>query len=80
MLKEKKINSIDVIGIAKEKKRDVRFDKVYDKNGIVDFEKNDKCFFFSKNLEMKHIDLLFPLIRKEEEERSDLHHLITLTE
>ena len=50
MLKEKKINSIDVIGIAKGKKRDVRFDKVYDKNGIVDFEKNDKCFFFLQKL------------------------------
>ncbi len=50
LLKEKKINSIDVIGIAKGKKRDVRFDKIYDKNGIVDFEKNDKCFFFLQKL------------------------------
>ncbi len=50
LLKEKKINSIDVIGIAKGKKRNVRFDKIYDKNGIVDFEKNDKCFFFLQKL------------------------------
>ena len=69
-----------MIGIAKGKKKDVRFDKVYDKNGIVDLKKMISVSFFSKNLEMKHIDLLFPLIKKEEEERSDLHHLITLTE
>ena len=69
-----------MIGIAKGKKGMFDLIKFMTKTVLKILKKMISVSFSPKNLEMKHIDLLFPLIRKEEEERSDLHHLITLTE